>query len=134
MSKHEVDFCGRPTWWPFINAFRYAISRPSALYDIEDWLLANFSIIDHKATYLNQMIQGASQAVELDCHELKSGKTIVLIYEDVYRKIRFIDKIIKLAEENNIALSSYSKTCLENAKDAAHYAEIEWIKAEANKK
>ena len=134
MSKYEVDFCGRPTWWPFINAFRYAINRPSALYNIEDWLLTNFDIIDHKATYLNQMIQDACQAVEVDCHELDSNKTVVLVYDDVYRKIRFIDKVIKLAKENNIALGSYSKTCLENAKAAALRAEVEWIKEEANKK
>lgn len=126
MSKYEVDFCGRPVWWPFIMAFRYAINRPNALHDIEDWLLVNFPIIDHKATFLNQMIQDASQAVALDCRELNSGKTAVLIYEDVATKIRFINKVIKLAKENNIALGGYSKPCLENAKETAIWAEVLW--------
>lgn len=125
MSKYEVDFCGRPTWWPFINAFRYAVNRPRALRDIEDWLLANFSIIDHKATYLNQMIQDTGHAVEVDCYELRK-KSIVLVPADVYNKISFINKVIKLAKDNNIALSDYSKTCLNNAKAAAEISNVCW--------
>lgn len=133
MSKYEVDFCDRPTWWPFINAFRYAISRPSALCNIEDWLLANISIIDHKATYLNQMIQDASYAVELDLHELRKN-SIVLIPADIYHKIDFIKKVIKLAKENNITLNTHTKTCLSIAKAVAKDMDVPWGEEEANKK
>lgn len=134
MSKYEVDFCGRPVWWPFIMAFRYAINRPNALHDIEDWLLVNFPIIDHKATFLNQMIQDASHAVELDCHELRSSKSAVLCYADVKIKIVFVKRVMKLAEENHIALSGYSNMCLNNAKAAAEITNIYWGEEEANKK
>ena len=126
MSKYEVDFCGRPVWWPFINAFRYAIGRPNALENIKDWLLANFDIIDHKSTYLNQLIQDGSNAIMLDCLEIYKGKTIVLLTVDVQNKIEFVERVIKLAKVNNIALGGYTKNCLENAKEAAKSADIQW--------
>lgn len=126
MSKYEVDFCGRPVWWPFINAFRYAIGRPNALDNVKDWLLANFDIIDHKSTYLNQLIQDGSNAIMLDCLEIYKGKTIVLLTVDVQNKIEFVERVIKLAKVNNIALGGYTKTCLENAKEAAKSADIQW--------
>ena len=126
MSKHEVDFCGRPVWWPFINAFRYAIGRPNALDNVKDWLLANFDIIDHKSTYLNQLIQDGSNAIMLDCLEIYKGKTIVLLTVDVQNKIEFVERVIKLAKDNGIALGGYTKTCLENAKEAAKSADIQW--------
>ena len=126
MSKYEVDFCGRPVWWPFINAFRYAIGRPNALDNVKDWLLANFDIIDHKSTYLNQLIQDGSNATMLDCLEIYKGKTIVLLTVDVQNKIEFVERVIKLAKDNNIALGGYTKTCLENAKEAAKSADIKW--------
>lgn len=133
MAKYEVDFCERPTWWPFINAFRYAIARPNALANIENWLLANFSIIDHKATYLNQMIQDGSYAVELDCYELHK-KSIILAPADVYNKIIFINKVIKMAKDNNIALSKYSESCLISAKEIAKMAGICWENEETEAK
>ena len=126
MSKYEVDFCGRPVWWPFINAFRYAIGRPNALDNVKDWLLANFDIIDHKSTYLNQLIQDGSNAIMLDCLEIYKGKTIVLLTVDVQNKIEFVERVIKLAKDNGIALGGYTKTCLENAKEAAKSADIQW--------
>lgn len=126
MSKYEVDFCCRPVWWPFINAFRYAIGRPNALDNVKDWLLTNFDIIDHKATYLNQLIQDGSNAIMLDCLEIHKGKTIVLLTVDVQNKIEFVERVIKLAKVNNIALGGYTKTCLENAKEAAKSADIKW--------
>ena len=126
MSKHEVDFCGRPVWWPFINAFRYAIGRPNALDNIKDWLLANFDIIDHKSTYLNQLIQDGSNAIVLDCFEIARRKTTVLLSVDIQNKIEFVERVIKLAKVNNIALGGYTKTCLENAKEAAKSADIKW--------
>ena len=126
MSKYEVDFCGRPVWWPFINAFRYAIGRANALDNVKDWLLANFDIIDHKSTYLNQLIQDGSNAIMLDCLEIYKGKTIVLLTVDVQNKIEFVERVIKLAKDNGIALGGYTKTCLENAKEAAKSADIQW--------
>ena len=126
MSKHEVDFCGRPVWWPFINAFRYAIGRPNALDNVKDWLLVNFDIIDHKATYLNQLIQDGSNAIVLDCFEIARRKTTVLLSVDIQNKIEFVERVIKLAKDNGIALGGYTKTCLENAKEAAKSADIQW--------
>ena len=126
MSKHEVDFCGRPVWWPFINAFRYAIGRPNALDNVKDWLLVNFDIIDHKATYLNQLIQDGSNAIVLDCFEIARRKTTVLLSVDIQNKIEFVERVIQLAKVNNIALGGYTKTCLENAKEAAKSADIKW--------
>lgn len=126
MSKHEVDFCGRPVWWPFINAFRYAIGRPNALDNVKDWLLANFDIIDHKATYLNQLIQDGSNAIVLDCFEIARRKTTVLLSVDIQNKIEFVERVIKLAKVNNIALGGYTKNCLESAKEAAKSADIKW--------
>ena len=126
MSKYEVDFCGRPVWWPFINAFRYAIGRPNALDNVKDWLLVNFDIIDHKATYLNQLIQDGSNAIVLDCFEIARRKTTVLLSVDIQNKIEFVERVIKLAKDNGIALGGYTKTCLENAKEAAKSADIQW--------
>ena len=126
MSKYEVDFCGRPVWWPFINAFRYAIGRPNALDSIKDWLLVNFDIIDHKATYLNQLIQEGSNAIVVDCYQMTEGKAVLLLAIDVYRKMEFVERVIKLAKVNNIALGGYTKSCLENAKEAAKSADIQW--------
>ena len=125
MSKYEVDFCERPTWWPFINAFRYAINRPDALYNIEDWLLVNLSIIDHKATYLNQMIEEGSRAIDFYCFTLRNKRGLALP-ADVISKIKFVKRCLKTAEENNITLSSFTKSCLENAKYAASISGISW--------
>ena len=62
----------------------------------------------------------------LDCLEIYKGKTIVLLTVDVQNKIEFVERVIKLAKDNGIALGGYTKTCLENAKEAAKSADIQW--------